>query len=146
MVKILPIEFIGQGALLEPVDHKLHDMAVDYCLKELQGGDKLDLSKFQKVWVAVEIEDGEYQEILGITGWVWRIDIPVFRVTGDKVDRCTIMLTDRVRSYFEDMGARNSEVFLHVSSKERPEQRCQNWKKSLEWSGAVPADRFSIKV
>lgn len=146
MITILPIEFIGQGALLEPVDQKLHDMAVDYCLKELQNGKDVDLSKFQKCWAVVEMEGGQYKEIHGISGWVWRIDVPVFRVTGKSVDRCTMMLTDRIRAYLQDNGARGAEAFLHISSKERPEQRCENWKKSLELVGATPADRFSVKV
>ena len=146
MMKVLPIEFIGQGALLEPVDPKLHDMAVEYCARELQNGHELNLSKFQKVWVLVEMDGDEYAEIHGISGWVWRVDIPVFRVTGRQVDRGTIMLTERIRAFLQDNGARGSEAFLHISSKELPEQRCENWDKSLEMVGAVPADRFSVKV
>ncbi len=145
-IAILPIDFLGQGALLEPADQKLHDMAVDYCARELQGGQDLNLAKFAKVWVVVEMEGTEYKAIHGIAGWVWRIDIPVFRVTGKDVDRTTMALTARLRSHFQDNGARGSEVFLHISSKERPEQRCEKWKESLAAVGAVPADRFSVKV
>lgn len=145
-IAVLPIDFIGQGALLEPVDAKLHDMAVDYCARELENGRELNLSKFNKCWVVVEMNGDNYAQIHGISGWVNRIDIPVFRVTGENVDRSTLMLTDRMRAFFQDNGARGAEVFLHISSKERPEQRCQKWEQSLALVGAVPADRFSVKV
>jgi hypothetical protein len=144
---VLPLEFLGQqGALLEPADHKLHDMAVDYCTKELQNGQELNLSKFTKAWVVVEMDGTDYKEIHAIAGFVWRIDIPVFRSTGNHVDYTTKLLIDRMRAFFQDNGARGTEVFLHISSKERPEQRCEKWQESLDSVGAVPADRFSVKV
>lgn len=140
-IEVLPIDFHGQGALLEPIDHELHDQAVEYCRRELQDGDKLNLAKFNKVWIA-RGEEG----IAGICGFVWRIDIPVFRVSGPQAVRATKLLTDRMRAFFQDQGARGQEVFLHISGKELPEQRCQKWQESLLAVGAVPADRFSIKV
>lgn len=145
-IKILPLDFLGQGALLEPADKKLHDMAVDYCARELAGGQELNLSKFTKCWIAVEMNAEEYKEVVGVTGFVWRIDIPVFRVTGTRVDYTTRTMIDRIRTFFMDQGARGSEVFFHLSSKERPDQRCENWEKNLAASGAIPADRFSMKV
>src|SRR5207237_4800974 len=67
-IEILPLDFIGpQGALLELADPKLHDMAVDYCARELAGGQDLNLSKFTKVWLAVEMDQDQYQAIIGIT-------------------------------------------------------------------------------
>ena len=146
MIRVIPIDFLGQGALLEPKDVNLHDMAVDYCTRELQDGKDLDLSKFNKVWVAVEMDGDEYKEILGITGFVWRIDLPVFRVSGNRADRTTNMLADRLHAYFQDQGARGAELFIHLSSKERPEQKCDKWEESLKIQGAVPADRFLVKI
>jgi hypothetical protein len=137
---------MGQGALLQPVDEKLHDMAVEYCGRELEGGAQLNLTKFAKCWVVVEMEGTTYKEIRGITGYVLKPDIPVFRVSGKHVDYSTQMLVDRLRAFFQDSGIRNQEVFLHISSKERPEQRCEKWQKSLAAVGAVPADRFTVKV
>ncbi|HXF14709.1 MAG TPA: hypothetical protein VN517_16250 [Terriglobales bacterium] len=145
-LKVLPIDFLGQGAMLEPKDRELHDMAVDYCNRELQNGHEVNLSKFSKVWVVVEMEGTTYKKVVGLSGWVWRVDIPIFRVTGEAVDRATMMLTERIRSYMEDQGARDSEVFIHLSSKETPEQKCKNWDKSLALVGAVPADRYAVKV
>jgi hypothetical protein len=57
MIDVIPLDFLGQGALLEPVDRRLHDLAVDYCKRELRGGDKLNLTQFAKVWVG--LKDGE---------------------------------------------------------------------------------------
>lgn len=145
-VEVIPIDFLGQGALLEPADQKLHDLAVEYCRRELQDGDTLNLAKFTKCWVVVEVENGEYGSVVGISGFVWRLDIPVFRVSGENAVRATQKLTSRLRNYFQDIGARGQEAFLHISSKEKPEQRCQKWDESLTAVGAVPADRFSVKI
>lgn len=142
MIEIVPLDFMGQAPLLEPVDRKLHDSAVDYCNRELQNGSEINLSKFSKVWVA---RDGE--EVVGIAGFVWRLDVPMFRATGTKVARVTEALAGRIRSHFQDaFGARGVEAFIHLSSKETPEQRCEKWQESLAKFGAVPADRFSVKI
>ena len=141
MIEVLPIDFMGQPPLLEPVDQSLHDMAVDYCQRELQGGSEINFAKFTKVWVVREDE-----EIVGIAGFVWRLDVPVFRVTGKHADRATAALVDRIRGHFQDIGARGMEAFVHISSKERPEQRCDKWQESLSRIGAVPADRFTVKI
>jgi hypothetical protein len=141
MIEIIPIDFLGQGALLEPADREIHDKAVEYCRRELQNGDELNLAKFTKCWVL--LEDGEAS---GIFGWVWRIDIPVFRVTGKRVDYKTQKCIDRLREYFTDQGSRGAEVFIHLSSKERPEQKCEKWKESLAYAKAVPSDRYSAKI
>lgn len=143
-VKVIPLDFMGQGALLEPADRELHDMAVDYCAHNL--ANEVNLSKFNKVWVAVAMQGQKYVEIIGITGWVWRHDVPMFRVTGKHAVKATKLLEHRLHSFFEDNGARGADVLLHISSKETPEQRCPKWKESLKASGAAPADRFMIKV
>ena len=140
-IQVLPIDFMGQGALIEPVDRKLHDIAVDYCRRELQDGDKINLVQFAKCWVVLRGE-----EAIGFAGYVLRPDVPVFRVSGDAAVRATAMLADRMRSFFQDNGCRGQEVFLHISSKEKPEQRCEKWESSLEAVGAIPADRFSVRV
>lgn len=148
-IAVLPIDFLGQGALLEPADQKLHDMAVDYCARQLEKGNELNLAKFSKCWVIVGMEGDQYLEVFGITGYVMRIDLPVFRVTGNtehRTDVLTHLLAERLHSFFQDMGCRGQELFLHISSKERPEQRCEKWKESLALEGATPADRFSVRI
>ncbi len=140
-VQIHPLDFLGQGALLEPTDPKLHDAAVEYCARELQNGRELNLAKFAKAWVVTN-GDG----VCGISGFQWKIDIPVFRVTGLDAGYTTMKLIERMRAYFQDNGARGAEVFLHISSKETPEQRCAKWTESLAAVGAEPADRYTVKV
>jgi hypothetical protein len=145
-IEVIPIDFLGQGALLEPKDAALHDLAVDYCRRELQNGDKLNLTQFNKVWVACVMEDSKPVEVVGITGWVHRIDLPVFRVSGQNAVRATKMLADRLHAFFQDQGCRGQELFIHISSKETPEQRCEKWQESLAAEGAIPADRLAIVI
>ena len=151
-VKVFPIDFLGQGAFLQPKDAQLHDMALEFCRKELQDGDKVNLSKLNKVWVAAETdENGVPLEIIGISGWCYRIDIPVFRALNSAA---TAKLHQRLHTYFADNGCTGTmdgnveatEVFIHLSSKETPEQRCANWDQELVAAAAVPADRYLVKV
>ena len=140
---VIPIDFLGQGALLEPRDAKLHDMAVEFCRRELQNGNEVDLSKFNKVWVSVEMDGETYVAIEGVTGWVNRIDIPVFRAT---TERAVNALADRINTFCGDNGCRGQEIFIHISKREKPEQRCPAWKESLMAWNAKSADRVLVKV
>lgn len=128
---------MGQGALLEPRDPALHDCAVDYCRRELKDGDKINLSKFAKVWVG--LKDGE---VLGIAGYVLRPDLPLFRATDAEVLRA---LGHRANDYFADNGARGQEAFIYIGD-ERPEQRCPEWRKVLKEFGAKSGRRLLIEV
>lgn len=144
-IRVFPIDFLGQWPLLEPKDRNLHDLAVEYCARELS--EELNFAKLNKVWVtAVVDENGKPIEVTGITGYVLKADIPVFRVSGNNAVRSTKMLEDRLHAYFADQGMLGQEVFLHISSKETPEQRCPNWEQSLIDAGATPADRLSVIV
>lgn len=134
---VLPIDFVGQGALLEPVDRNLHDLAVDYCQREILT--PVDFAKLAKTWVAVD--DGK---VHGVMGYVLRPDIPVIRATDE---RALSMMAERLQSFFADQGWRGGDVFVHISKAEKPEQRCAGWKSVLiSEQKAEPADRFRIKV
>ena len=134
---MIPLDFLGQGALLEPADRKLHDAAVEYALHELAKGKELDFSKFAKVWIG--LKDGE---VFGLSGYVLKPDIPLLRATDADVLRA---LASRMNDFFADNGARGKEVFLYIGD-EKPEQRCPEWKQVLkEWS-AKSAQRFSVEV
>jgi len=149
-IHVFPLDWMGQPPLLEPRDKKLHDLAVDFCKREL--AKQPDLSAFSKVWVAVE--EPEFDEdhklisgtVLGMTGYVLKPDIPLFRVAGPNASRATKMLTDRLHDYFADVGLRGQEVFVHLSSKETPEQKCAGWQEGLAATEATLADRFSVIV
>ena len=147
---VIPIDFMGQAPLYEPKDRKLHDAAVQYCKENL--ADQLDFVRLNKVWVAIEEpafdDKGMFVSgtISGITGYVLKPDIPLFRVTGANASRATKMLTDRLHDHFGDQGLRGSEVFVHVSSKESPDQKCAAWQDGLKATDAKLADRYSVIV
>ncbi len=137
MIQVLPLDFLGQGALLEPKHPKLHDAAVEYCLRELVKGKDVDFSKLSKVWVGIKNE-----EIMGVCGYVMRADVPLIRATDAEVLRAMVK---RMNSFFSDSGIRGQEVFVYIGN-EKPEQRCTAWKDVLKEVGAKSAHRFSVEV
>lgn len=141
---MLPLDFTQQGAMLLPNDRKLHDLTVQFCEKEL--AEEANLSKLQKVWVAVEMDNGDYLQVLGVTGYVNKIDVPLFRCAGIDSVKASTLLIARIRSFLEDNGLRGHEIFVHVSSKETPEQKCSRWKELLGYVKAKAADRWSVIV
>jgi hypothetical protein len=137
MISVIPLDFLGQGALIEPKHPKLHDAAVSYCLRELAKGKDVDFSKFAKVWVGLKDE-----EVFGVAGYVLRPDVPLFRATDTDVLRA---LAQRMNNFFADSGVRGQEAFLYIGD-EKPEQRCPAWKTVLKEFGATSAQRFAIEV
>jgi hypothetical protein len=139
-IKIVPLDFMGQGACLQPVNQKLHDLTVAYCREELQNGEQLNLSLLNKVFVAVELDEHEAPvKVHGISGVQMRVDIPLFRATHSLA---TTKLHQRLHSYLADQGILGQEVFIHLSSKELPEQRCEGWEAEVEAAQLTPADRL----
>jgi hypothetical protein len=137
MISVVPIDFLGQGALLEPKDHKLHDAALEYCWRELAKGREVDFSKFAKVWAGVKDE-----QVFGVAGYVLRPDVPLFRATDCEVLRA---MGKRLNDFFSDNGWRGLEAFLHIGN-EQPSQRCPNWRQALVEFGAKSARRVSVEV
>jgi len=136
MIEIVPIDFMGQqGALLEPKHKHIHDLAVDYCQRELVK--EVDLSKFAKVWLG--LKDGK---AFGVAGYVLRADVPLMRATDADVLRA---LGKRMNDFFSDQGIREQEVFIFIGD-EKPEQRCPEWKQVLKEFGATSAQRWQIEV
>ena len=141
-IKVFPLDFLGQGALLQPKDQCLHDLAVDFCNREIVGD--VNLARFAKVFISAEIDDSEKPvNVEGVTGHIWRPDISMFRAT---TDRATVKLHHRWHTYFADQGLLGEEVFIHLSSKDKPEQRCASWDQELKAAQARVADRYLVKV
>jgi hypothetical protein len=136
-IEIAPLDFLGQGALLEPVDKPLHDAAYAYCLRELKDGASLNFAQFSKVWVG--LKDGIVQ---GVTGYVLKPDVPLFRATDVDVLRA---MGQRLNSYFADNGARGREVLMYIGN-ERAEQRCPGWRAALKEFGAKSGRRVVFEV
>lgn len=139
-IDVSPLDFDRLDAdSVKPRDPELWAAAEAFMQREL---DKpFDITRAAKVWAAHSEE-----EVCGITAFQMVPDITHFRVAGPNAVRATKMMTDRLQAYFADQGLRNGYVFLHISSKERPEQRCTKWEDSLRAAGAIPADRFLVKV
>jgi len=137
LINIIPLDFLGQGALLEPADRTLHDLAVDYCLRELAAGKDVNFASFAKVWVG--LKDGE---VFGVSGYILKPDVPLLRATDADVLRA---LCNRMNDYFSDNGARGKEAFVYIGD-EKPEARCPDWRKVLAEFGAKSAQRFSVEV
>lgn len=135
MIEIRPLDFMGNGALLEPVDRELHDAAVNYCSRELR--EEVNLSKLSKVWIG--LRDGE---VFGVSGYVLRPDVPLFRATDAEVLRA---LGRRMSSFFADQGAYGQQVFLYIGN-EKPEQRCPEWRAALKEFGAQSGRRVIFEV
>ncbi len=71
------------------------------------------------------------------------MDIPLFRATSNEA---TVKLHRRLHSHLADKGYLGQEVFIHLSSKELPEQRCAGYDLAIQEAKLVPADRFLVKV
>ncbi len=136
-VSVVPLDFLGQGALLEPANHELHDMAVEYCLRELAKWKEVNFAKFSKVWIG--LKDGK---VFGVAGYVLRPDVPLLRATDTDVLRA---LGHRINSYFADNGARGQEAFVYVGD-EKPSERCPEWRRVLAEFGAQSAHRVTIEI
>jgi hypothetical protein len=144
-IRTVLVEFQNGPSGLEPRDPALYSQVIEYCHDELAVVP--ELRNFLKSYAVVEF--GEQEEILAIHGvacYGMRPDIGVFRVTGKFARRATKQLFDRLNAHFADNGWRGNEVFLFISDKETPEQRCPAWQESLKAVGAKPAQRFAVTV
>lgn len=138
-IDVSPLDFTFEQGYVKYRDSELWQKAEEYMQRELV--EPFDPTKMAKSWVAHA--EGE---VCGITAFQMIPDITHFRVSGPNAARATKMMTDRLQSYFADQGLRGGYVFLYISGKEKPEQRCHRWEESLQAAGAVPADRMLVKV
>lgn len=144
MITVVPIDWLGQGACLQPKNQKLHDLTVDYVTRELTNGSEVVLTDLNKVFVAIETDRHDQPTMVhGVTGLVTRVDIPLFRTTHVEA---TARLRQRLHSYLADMGYLGQEVFIHLSSKETSEQRCPGFDVEVATAKLVKADRYLVKV
>ena len=142
---IVPIDFRQTINGLVPVDAELFTLVTEYCKASLS--QQPNLLELTKTWAVVEYEGEKISAVTGLAAWGGDVpDLPVWRVTGPNAQRATKMLYDRINGFFADRGARGRQVFVFVSDKETPEQRCEDWEESLNSVGAVPAERFSVTI
>lgn len=124
----------------DSADFDLRKAAHDFCKRELtlpKGETEWNLTLFAKAWIA--LEDGK---VVGVTAFMFRADIAVFRSTNDKA---TTRMNQRLHSYFADQGLLGQDIFIQFSDKEK-EKLCAGWKEEFERAKLRPADRFLVKV
>ena len=131
------------SVLITPFDQaspELRDAAHDFCQRELtlpEGETHWDLSAYFKAWV--ETEEGI---VTGVAALIRRIDICVYRCT---TARGTAKMHQRLQNYLADQGLLGQDVFIQFSNSD-PDKMCANWQGEMEAAGAVPANRYLVKV
>ena len=142
---IVPLDFRESENGIVPVDSHLFTLVTEYCKTALAEQPKLD--QLRKTWAVVEFDGEQMVAIHGIAAYAGNVpDVPLFRVTGEKAQRATKMLYDRLNGFFADQGMRGRQVFLYLNEKETEEQRCPQWSESLKDVGAIPAMRLAVTV
>lgn len=130
-VHIIPFDQAAQA---------LRDAAHEFCKRELtlsEGETEWNLGLFAKAWI--ETEDGE---VTGVSAILNRIDIAVYRCT---TARGNAKMNQRLHSYLADQGLLGQDVFIQFSSGD-PAKMCANWDEEMNAAGAVPANRYMVKV
>ena len=139
--RVIALDFDRAPGFAMPKDKDLHRLAVQFAEKELAYSP--NYSEYAKVWVSAEMDGETPVGIRGALGFSWRPDFTLARFLDSAA---TIGLYRRANSFLADNGARGSEALVFVSSKEGPEQRCPNYKETLEALKATPADRYLISI
>ena len=142
---VVPIDFRESSNGLVPVDAELFTLVTEYCKSAL--AEQPELTMLRKTWAVVEYEGDKIVSVTGLAAWGGDVpDHPLWRVTGPNAKRATKMLQERINGFHADRGARGRHVFIYISEKEQPEQRCPDWEQSLRDVGAVPAQRFAVTI
>ena len=124
----------------DSADFDLRKAAHDFCRRELtlpEGETEWNLLLFAKAWIAAD--EGK---VVGVSAFMFRADIAVFRSTSDKA---TTRMNQRLHSYFADQGLLGQDIFIQFSDKEK-EKLCAGWKEEFERAQLRPANRYIVKV
>jgi hypothetical protein len=140
LVKIVPLDFQTKDGILIPRDPNLHDLTVDYCLRELKNGQDVNLALLNKVYVAVELDGEKTTKVHGVTGVNVRVDIPLFRAT---CAPATAKLHQRLHAYLADQGYLGQEVFIYLGASDG---RCDGYDQEVAAAELTPADRYLVTV
>jgi hypothetical protein len=141
VIRAIALDFLREGGYSLPKDRDLHKLAVQFAEKQLVSIP--NFAEYTKVWVAAEMDGETPTEIRGALGFTMRPDFTLARF----LDRAAVVaLYNRANAFLADNGARGSEVLVFVSSEEGPEQRCPQYKETLEALKAKPADRYLITI
>src|SRR5260221_9897068 len=139
-MRMVPLDFRRDGT---PRDAKLLADASDFYKDEFTV--EPDFASFAKAWVALR-DDGL---ILGLTGVISVVDIPLFHIKPPTMDKEGLRLAEaardmavaRIHAHLEDTGLTGSTAVIGVDPKAE-----RFWKKFLCKIGATPANRGEMKV
>lgn len=140
--QVFSLDFRREGGIAYPANPKLHKLVIEWAGVNL--AKMPNLSDYLKVWAACMTDDAG--EPVNVEGLLWGqqiIDFPGFRYLTPWAAKALI---DRARDYLDDAGLRGFDVLVHISTTEEPGQKCPEWADWTKYAGAVPADRFKIKV
>ena len=141
VLRAIALDFDRGSGIPVPRDPELHNLAIEFASKEL--AETPDFSQYVRVWVAAEMNGEKPVGVRGALGFTVRPDITLCRF----LDRHAFLkLFERTNGYFADNGCRGSEVLVYSSSTEGDEQRCPNWKETLQAVNAKPADRWLVTI
>lgn len=124
----------------DQADSALQDAAHEFCKRELtlpEGETEWNLGNRLKAWI--DVEDGK---VTGVASLINRIDIVDYRCT---TARGNAKMNQRLHSYLADQGLLGQDVFIQFSSGD-PSKMCANWDEEMNAAGAVPANRYMVKV
>lgn len=141
VLRVISLDFDRSAGYAMPKDRELHRLAVQFAEKQLAA--MPNYAEYNKIWVAAEMEEEKPVGIRGALGFTMRPDFTLARFLDPKA---TVALYQRANAFLADNGARGSEALVFVSSSEGPEQRCPQYKETLEALKARPADRYLITI
>jgi len=124
----------------DQADFELRKAAHDFCKRELtlpEGETEWNLTLFAKAWIAIE-----ENVVVGVSAFLFRADIAVFRSTSNKA---TTRLNQRLHSYFADQGLLGQDIFIQFAPQDQ-EKLCANWQEEFERAELTPANRFKVRV
>lgn len=138
------LQFYEMAGGRYPKDLALFQAASKFAKEQL--AEPLDMAKAAVLFV-VYVQDGEEIEVLGLGGLQQIWDAFLFRVKPSKYStRTTKELWRRMNDLLANAGISGQEVLLYFNPEQREEQRCPQADEWLGKAGAVPANRYAVKV
>jgi hypothetical protein len=139
MIDVQPL-FFKDG---KPLNDRLFNLAMEFCDREF-GQNSVRLSDYTTVWVAVKGEPGEIPECVGVQGLRYHLDLGLHHVKStSKGHDCGVSakLIHRLNDFLHDRGYCGLDLMVFCE-----QDNLGNWKKFFESMGAVPAQRFLMRV
>jgi hypothetical protein len=142
ILRAIALDFHRQMGYVLPVDPDLHKLAIKFAEKEL--AQIPNYSEFARVWLACEMDGNDKPvSVHGALGYCMRPDFTMARFLNRNA---LVSLYRRANDFLADNGCRGAEGLVYVNPDEAPEQKCPEQQESLKALGAIPANRWLIKI